>query len=276
MISVIVPVYYGRSCIRDVIGMIERNAVEAGSAVELIFVNDSPKERIDDICTSSKIHIVLLNNTCNQGIHYSRVRGIRSAHGEYVLMLDQDDNISDDYLSSQIARIGNADMIVANGYEELSGGRRILYRYAPMQWTVKSGIFYTIFGCRILSPGQCLIRKESIPEVWFQNIIKHNGADDYLLWIYMLARKSRVGINRDALYVHRLSGKNASADKEQMEVSVQEVLRVARENGALSLPACRYIEGSVKGRQTVFRKIVRSIIRIGNEINKGRERRGIK
>lgn len=268
MISVIVPVFHGRGYIKDIIGMVERNAACVDGPVELVFVNDSPEETIDDVCIGRGISVLLFDNDQNRGIHYSRARGIRNSHGEYLLILDQDDRISDYFLISQMEKIGKADMIVANGYEELSEGKRILYRYALMQWTVKHGIFYTVFGSRILSPGQCLLRRESIPELWFRTMIQNNGADDYLLWIYMLWKRSRIRINRERLYVHRFTGDNASGDWKEMEASLREVICVALKNHALSITAYHYIAGGMKEKQTVLRRIAGRIVRIGNAVNR--------
>lgn len=269
MVSVIVPVYYGRNYIKNIIGMVERNARSADELVEIVFVNDSCEDTILDLCASSRLNLIVLDNARNRGIHYSRIRGIQHSHGEYILMLDQDDRISDDFLSSQLAKIKRADMVVANGYEEMGDGKRMLYRYAPMQWTVKHGIFYTVFGSRILSPGQCLIRRTSIPDIWFETIINNNGADDYLLWIYMLHKRNKIKINRNRLYIHRMYGKNASCDIDRMNRSLLEVVALAKENHALSLQAYRYIVGGVEGRESVFRKIVDGIVKIGNVVNRG-------
>lgn len=271
MISVIVPVFHGRSYIKEMIGMVERNAAGISEPVELIFVNDSPQDTIDDLCISLELNIVLLDNDRNRGIHYSRAQGVRNSHGEYILMLDQDDRISDYFLSSQMAKIGKADMVVANGYEELEQGKRVLYRYALMQWTVKHLIFYMVFGSRILSPGQCLLRRGSIPELWFQTMIKNNGADDYLLWIYMFRKKSRIRINRAALYVHRFTGNNASGDREKMEASLREVIYMARKNHALGLLSYHYIIGGIENRQTFFRRVAGCIVRAGNVVNRSRQ-----
>ena len=267
-VSIIVPVYYGRKYIKEIMGMAERNAARIDGAAELVFVNDSPEEPIDDICISSRIGIVVVNNPKNCGIHYSRIRGLEHSHGEYILMLDQDDRICDRYLLSQLAGIGDADMIVANGCEESVQGKRILYRYGLMQWTVKHHVFYMVLGSRILSPGQCLMHRGSIPAEWSETVIKNNGADDYLLWIYMLQKRRKIRINRDMLYVHRYTGENTSDRKEQMNDSLMEVLDTARKKHALGYPSYHYIKNGAEGKQTVFRKIAGGIVKIGNEINR--------
>ena len=40
-------------------------------------------------------------------------------------------------------------------------------------------------GNPIISTGQVLMRRASIPGVWMENIMETNCADDYLLWLCM-------------------------------------------------------------------------------------------
>ena len=91
-------------------------------SLEFILINDSPWEKINDLnkyINYSDINIKIFDNYQNLGIHRSRVNGIKQATGEYILMLDQDDFISDDYLKQQLLKIGDADICVCNGYKEL-------------------------------------------------------------------------------------------------------------------------------------------------------------
>lgn len=48
-----------------------------------------------------------------------------------------------------------------------------------------------MIGCAITSPGHCLIRKTSIPQLWKENILKNNGSDDLLLWLLMLEENKK-------------------------------------------------------------------------------------
>lgn len=213
--------------------MIQRNYdhVCAMADVELLLVNDSPEESVslDDINEIYKYKILILCNKQNRGIHYSRVHGLKEATGEFVTFLDQDDVIADTFLFSQLSHIKkNEDVVVANGLAEYASYNKVLYRYALMQWTVKYIWFYAKFDCRIISPGQCLIRKNSIPEIWTKKIMTKNGADDYFLWLLMLSQGKRFGINRESLYTHVYTSVNASHNKAEMKASVMEVLELSK------------------------------------------------
>ena len=228
-ISVIVPLYYGKKYIQNIVNMMRRNQEKCIDVadLELILVNDSPDEKIseDEWKGQKDFDIKLVSNQKNQGIHYSRVYGLSYATGQYIMFFDQDDIIADDYFVSQLKHMSKkCDVVVANGSAQYATYSKCLYRFAFMQWTVKHIWFYAKFDCRIISPGQCLIRKDSIPEIWKKNILKINGADDYFLWLLLLTRKCKFDINREKIYIHVYTTVNTSNDENKMKQSVIEML----------------------------------------------------
>lgn len=228
-ISVIVPLYYGKKYIQSIVNMMQRNQEKCIDVadLELIFVNDSPDEKIseNEWKGQKNFDIKLVSNQKNQGIHYSRVYGLSYATGQYIMFFDQDDIIADDYFVSQLKHISKkCDVVVANGSTQYATYSKCLYRFAFMQWTVKHIWFYAKFDCRIISPGQCLIKSDSIPTAWKENILESNGADDYFLWLILLSSGAKFEINRKKLYTHVYTSINASLDNDKMKQSVKEVL----------------------------------------------------
>lgn len=227
-ISVIVPLYHGKKYINAIIEMMEKNlsTTQLKYKLELILVNDFPEEKIclSDYVHTERLSLVLVCNQQNQGIHYSRVAGLYKASGRYIMFFDQDDRIADNYFESQLRSMRGQDVIVSNGVAQYASYAKLLYRYWFMQWTVKHIWFYAKFDCRIISPGQCLIKKDSIPDIWKDSILVNNGADDYFLWLLMLSGKSKFGINRDRIYTHIYTAENASLDYRKMSRSVNELL----------------------------------------------------
>lgn len=212
-----------------------RENLQERGTLELIFVNDSPDETItsQDIPASDGIDVILRNNEKNVGIHGTRVAGLSSATGTYVMFFDQDDKIAGNYFVSQLKKIGKADVVVSNGIAQYKEHSKLLYRYGFMQQTVKFGWFYVSFDCRIISPGQCLIAKDSIPEEWTTNVMKKNGADDKFLWLLMLSKKKSFAINRECIYTHIYTGENASDNMEAMRLSQLEFVEIGKKQGIL-------------------------------------------
>ena len=72
--------------------------------------------------------IEVINNKVNQGIHQTRINGLKKALGKYILFLDQDDEISDFFIKSQLEHIGDADLCIANGIMESENGKCLIYK----------------------------------------------------------------------------------------------------------------------------------------------------
>ena len=83
----------------------------------------------------------------------------------------------------------------------------------------------------IISPGHVLIKKRSIPEEWMNIVLKHQGCDDYLLWIMMLGSGCRFKFNPEQLFTHVVHDGNTSKNIVSMFESQNEVLAVALQKG---------------------------------------------
>jgi glycosyltransferase involved in cell wall biosynthesis len=229
LVSVIVPIYKGKKYISRLIRIIEQNKKNliGTSDIELIFINDYPAEIVsEEDIRSCLVDTKLIVNPQNFGIHKSRIVGLEKALGEYILFLDQDDIIKRDYIQKQLNKIRNKDIVVCNGIVKTPVYKKMLYKYWFMHITVKYLIFYTKFGCRIVSPGQCLIRKDCISKWWKTEIIRNNGSDDFFLWILLLSGKNKFVINRESLFEHIIHGDNTSNDDQKIINSMKEIIGI--------------------------------------------------
>lgn len=222
-ISVIIPFYKGNRYIDNIAAMIEKNVINSKLNVELILVNDSPDVKIKKI-KNKNYDIHILCNKKNSGIHFSRVQGIRNALGQYILMLDQDDVLSENALRSQYSKINGCDMIVSNGEDENPISKGLIYHSKKHQECVLIEKYYYFVGNMIVSPGQCLIKKEAIPDSWLEHSIKNNGCDDFMLWMMMFHEHKTMTINQEVLYRHTYNGGNVSADFDKMKMSSIEMM----------------------------------------------------
>ena len=232
-VSVIIPYYQGRRYLPDLLSMMERNAEilrdETGQETEVLLVNDSPwekpdVERITRGDTETNYCLRILTNPENSGIHATRVNGLKAAEGEFVQFLDQDDRISDRCLLSQYRAIGDADLVIGNGYdEEPDGGKHLVYSNASEQAAAGNLRCQYYYNNLIRSPGQVLIRRASIPAYWSEQIMKNNGSDDAFLWILMLCNGARAAYNEELVYEHVYTGENTSSNNEAMLRSQMEV-----------------------------------------------------
>lgn len=268
-ITVVIPIYHGKQYIQQILDMMGKNikTTKIAYELELVFVNDDPENRITGAeVADARFATKVVENEKNSGIHFSRVQGLEHASGEYVMFFDQDDRIAEDYFESQLRIIqkSNVAVVVANGIAQAPTWDKLLYKYWFMQWTVKHMWFYTRFDCRIISPGQCLIRKEIIPEIWKNEILTRNGADDYYLWLALLAKETKFCINRKKLYTHVYTSNNTSLDNTEMKLSVQQFLEIDAKYGIIPYKYHVMIQERMEGKIR-FNSLVRLVERINKK-----------
>lgn len=239
-ISVIVPIYKGKQFIPYWLDTIQKNAVYLSGLklqCELIFVNDYPEEKIvvEDLHTYG-FELKVLNSNENRGIQGARIYGLEHAEGEWIVFLDQDDWITEDYLIKQKQCIDGADAVICNGYIKYfcKNINQLLYADNRAQECTKDLSYYISKGNPIFSPGQVMIRRESIPKLWCQNKLEINGADDYFLWILMLKSGKKFLLNYDTLYTHVGHSKNVSNNRFAMSQSVHRVEQILIERNLLN------------------------------------------
>ena len=250
LVSIITPSYEGEKYMQDYMDCIIKNRdnLEKEDELEVIIVNDSPWKKLEippdfDACDFVRI----ITNSENKGIHASRVEGLEAAKGQYVMFLDQDDVIADNAVAvhiSHIRKLMNEDgktyencgiVSVSNAVLEQSDNTSVLwYRTDYHKKCVDDLKTYVNVGIQIISPGQCLIKKDVIPVFWKENIMSVNGADDYFLWILLLFKAVCFRVIDEPLYIHRYTGENISADTKKTDESTYEFLEILGENDAVN------------------------------------------
>lgn len=112
LISIIIPVYNSEKtldrCITSIINQSYKN-------LEIIIVNDGSTDGSLEICQKYSKFDNRINtfNQCNKGVGSSRNLGLNSCKGEYILFIDSDDLIEENYIKTlyQSAILTDADII---------------------------------------------------------------------------------------------------------------------------------------------------------------------
>jgi len=224
-ISIIVPFYYGNKYIDSIYRCVQKIYEELGDrTIQLIIVNDSPEVNVNKPMFSCDYQLKIVNNEKNSGIQYSRVRGLEYATEELIQYLDQDDELIPEKYATQIDLIDGVDIVVGNGVNVGSNHRKILYKNKREMDILLTESNFIRGRNFIRSPGQCLIKKNAIPEYWKKNIMKKNGADDWFLWLLMLDMSCKLRANETVIYLHNEQGEeNLSKNLENMRASSLEM-----------------------------------------------------
>ncbi len=226
-ISIITPYYKGSEFLTQYINTLTLaiNNIKNIFSYEVIIINDSPSENIViDENIKKNLNIKIINNKSNQGIHQARINGLNKSNGKFILFLDQDDVILEDSLKILLDEIENFDVCIGNGFYEFKNNSERIFKNNMSGKFATKKIFYLYVKNFIISPGQCLIRKNAIPEKWSNKSLINNGADDYLLWLLMFEQKSKFKYVHKDVYIHKYTGENLSIQKEKMFNSNKELL----------------------------------------------------
>lgn len=240
-VSVITPFYEGGDYMDRYVDCMEKNRnhlAESGHELEVILVNDSPWKNLEALPVNKQFFKVVINSK-NQGIHYSRVAGLKEATGDYIMFLDQDDLLEEDALLKMSRALSkqSSDLIIANAKLEQADGSYLSWYRTEAHWNrVWDLETYIKIGIQIISPGQCLIKRKAIPEFWLDTLVRVNGADDYYLWILMLSAGKKACLLKESEYIHKYTGTNLSADTSATDASVYDFLELLHD--------CNYVKQS--------------------------------
>lgn len=242
MLSIITPFYHGNRFLAKLEQVLEENIASLCETkpdlkAEWILVNDSPDTQVEIPHESKAFSIRVINLTENGGIHHARVQGLAACKGDLIYFLDQDDTIEKNFLRKLLTALDeqHADFAVGNCLmEEKNGERTPRYqRQADIMAVGTLNIYLRVMN-PIVSPGQCLIRRTSIPTEWSTYTMSKNGSDDLLLWILMLAKGQKSVVVPSAYYLHRYTGENVSGSLTQISDSSMEVVKTLEKCGALN------------------------------------------
>lgn len=238
IVSIITPFYKGNNYMKKLSHSIELNAKSCKKNninIEHIIVNDSPGEKVNETASSSHFYkTVILNNSKNVGIHQTRINGLNIASGKYVMFLDQDDYIFPDAIFSLACKIMNADICVGNAYMCRGNRRTTCYRNHIVQKLASSKNVILYYNTLMLSPGQCLIKKDAISSRWKRNVMSINGADDEMLYLSMMVDGKKFAFNNQIVYQHNDTGNNLSSNYSDMCKSGIHGLKKLKFNEVLS------------------------------------------
>lgn len=114
-ISIIVPVYnasnFIEKCIQTILNQSYHN-------IELILINDGSKDNSKEICEKAieNEQRAILFNQNNQGVSTARNKGIELATGDFILFIDADDYIGENFVSNFITENLKESTFKIHGY----------------------------------------------------------------------------------------------------------------------------------------------------------------
>lgn len=123
-LSVVIPVY---NCERYIENCLNSILVNNDDDYELIIVNDGSNDNTREIIENISDRRIKLYNNENHGVSYSRNFGLTKSSGEYVMFVDADDYLSNDWHEKVFNNLKNYDLFIFSN-DNISNDRNILAR----------------------------------------------------------------------------------------------------------------------------------------------------
>lgn len=170
MISIVIPLYNKKELIANTLQTVLNQTYQD---FEIVIVNDgSTDSSVVEVEKFNDSRIRLIHQK-NEGVSVARNRGIREANGEYIALLDADDEWKPNYLATQIELIKKYPeaSVFATNYEfhdDKKNATPTVIRNLPFEST--DGILSNYFE----------VASTSHPPMWTSAIIVRNEAFQYI------------------------------------------------------------------------------------------------
>ena len=221
-VSVVIPVYnqaqYLTSAIQSVLAQTYRD-------FEIIVVDDGSTDDTPYVAQQSGDAIRYIRQE-NQGQAAARNAGIRQAQGEYIALLDSDDQWLPTYLETMLSLAAQhpdaaayyccARCIDATGHE--------LPQLAGAQLVPSAAMYQTLLRANFLIPSTMIIRQSAmITAGLFDQSQAIVGCEDWDLWLRLAQEQTFVG-TATCLVHYRLHGNSCSANLIKMQQAATAVI----------------------------------------------------
>ena len=227
-VTVITPYYRGEKTIFNTINSVFNSYENVKDEINLeyIVIIDSMEDKdkiFKKLKNEYKDKIILLENQENLGVAKSRNKAIKLATGDYVIFLDQDDNLDKNYFTYIKNNIeADSKVILVNGYicNKVNGKKAPLYYVRPK---LRRKTF--LRANKISTPGQVVFSKSIINNNFFTGCSEEfKGADDWAAYINMFLNNPNLKIDyiSKKLFYYNLHGNNYSNNWAELNSSAIE------------------------------------------------------
>lgn len=214
LVSIIIPCFnqaeYIDECLESVLKQTHQNW-------ECIIVNDGSTDSSEQIIKnwSEKDHRFKYFSQSNKGVSAARNLGIKNANGDFILPLDADDYISNNYIEVCLKEIiKSEDVKLVYGKAEKFGDEKGLWDLPEFS--------YELLKLNNLIYCTALYRKRDFNQTdGYDENMKH-GIEDWEFWLRFLKPGGKVIRNNECTFYYRIknSSRNTDLYKDDFNVSL--------------------------------------------------------
>lgn len=218
LVSILMPVYNGSAFLDRSIGSVLKQSY---ANWEIIIVDDHSSDNSSEVVKKylNDKRIILKQNDCNKGIAASRNLALKQAKGDFIAILDQDDEWLPQKLEKQMRLFNSLDstfgLVYCNTKVQFENGHVQPFKkdIAPRQSIEEN--FKKLYLTNYISSLTVVFRKECIQKVGYFNENIQWGGDDYDLWLRISAQYKFAFVD-EVLCIRHEHGKNFSHAKKKM------------------------------------------------------------
>lgn len=233
VITVLMSVYNGRRHLPEAVGSI---LAQSFRDFELLIINDgSTDDSLEYLRSLTDPRIVLVDQQPNRGLLATANRGLRTARGRYVAIMDQDDIAAPERLARQFARLEASPELALCGTAIETFGDRPLpswVRYLEPA-DLRTALLFENPFCH----PTVMMRHSALATVGLAYPDAYPHAEEYALWL-SLAEKHPLANLPDTLLRYRVHATQLSRTRNREQSQSIDRL-VGRQLDALGLPRGR-------------------------------------
>lgn len=225
-ISIIIPVYNTpivllKKCLNSVISQTYKN-------LEIIIVdnnsNDETRDVVNDFSRGDS-RIVLCEET-KAGASNARNKGLAVATGKYIIFIDSDDNINDEYVTELYlcAKRSNVSIVFPTMLTHNEKGAKIFRSFQKEIIQLPEDFGVLLESYLRVSPVGALILKNATKDTRFDTQKKY--AED-IKFTFEISRNRRISYSNSALYIYESNCDSVS--KSKSEEDMERYLKETRE-----------------------------------------------
>ena len=214
LISVIVPLYnkepWVEQCIRSILCQTYQN-------IEILIVNDGSTDDSRSVVASIEDSRIRLIDKTNGGMSSARNRGIEESRGNYIALIDADDEWEYQHLEMLLKGFYELDnvVLVCSDFKETIDGKKAngMKRKLPFIFLQDGSVHYIVIGDYIetlrdgyflLSGSSVLIRKDIIDDNRLLFYQESEPSEDINYWLRLNKVGNFVFCDYAGLFYHRV------------------------------------------------------------------------
>lgn len=210
-VSVIIPVYNVEEYLRECLDSVVNQTLKE---IEIICVDDGSTDNSLEILKeyTKKDNRITVISRENKGVGYSRNEGIENAAAEYIMFLDADDYIEDEYLFVAYEKIKetHSDIAIFNHKEFDNGKNLCFWKYDTMQRVIDNNYTVDRASGLLTFVWDKIYKKDFIVQnkILFPQNLKTAEDGIFNLWCYYY--NAKFVFSNTGYYVYRKTRKNSA------------------------------------------------------------------